>query len=180
MYCDTNQLPALPFCGPHTNPNVARGLSKNYHLRFDPKIGHGICAIFRIPCACVACISILDKPWISGIPSNKQARYQPVTNCNYWSVLGSYNNWNIIEITPKSTTFEAFDEIHKAVINRISENMASLVKSSMYGAIDTYDTKTNGLYVIKLISEAYKIQNNKTIDGQVICAGKLVFKAQYI
>ena len=42
--------------------------------------------------------------------------------------MGSYNNWNIIELTPKSTTFEAFDEIHKVVLDRIIENMASLVQ----------------------------------------------------
>ena len=68
MYCDTNQLPALPFCAPHPKPHVARGLNKNYNSRFDPKLGHGICAIFRIPCACVAFTSMLDQPWISGIP----------------------------------------------------------------------------------------------------------------
>ena len=26
-YCDTNQFPALPFCGPHPNPHGERGLS---------------------------------------------------------------------------------------------------------------------------------------------------------
>ena len=80
MYCDTNQFPTLPFCGPHPNTHGARGLSNHYHLRFYPKLGHGICTIRRIPCACVACTSILDKTWISGISSNKQARYQPVTS----------------------------------------------------------------------------------------------------
>ena len=120
MYCDTNQLPALPFCGPHQKLRVARGLSKHYHLRFDQKLGHCICAIRRIPCACVGCTSMLYKPYISGIPSKKQARYQPVTNCTYWSVLVSYNYWNIIELTPKYTPFEAFYEIHKFVLDGIS------------------------------------------------------------
>ena len=69
---------------------------------------------------------MLNKTWISGITPKKQARYQPVTNCTYWPVLGSYNNWNIIEITPKPIPFEAFDEIDKVVLDRISENMASL------------------------------------------------------
>ena len=55
MYCNTNQFPALPFCGPHYKPHNASGLSKHYHLRFDTKLGNGICAIFRIPCVCVAC-----------------------------------------------------------------------------------------------------------------------------
>ena len=60
IYCDTNKLPQLPFCGPHANPRVSRGFSKHYHLRFDTKIVHGICVIFRIPCACIACTSMLD------------------------------------------------------------------------------------------------------------------------
>ena len=69
MHCDNNQLPKLPFCGPHPKPHGARGFSKHYHLQFDPKLGHGICAIRCIPCACVACTSMIDKPCISGIPS---------------------------------------------------------------------------------------------------------------
>ena len=64
MYCNTNQLPALPFCGPHSKTNGAKGLGKHYHLRFDPKLGMGKCAIRRIPCACVPCKSMLEKPWI--------------------------------------------------------------------------------------------------------------------
>ena len=62
MYCNTNQFPALPFCGPHSKPHGARGLSKHYHLRFYPKLGMGICAIIRITCACVVCTSMIDKP----------------------------------------------------------------------------------------------------------------------
>ena len=101
---------------------------------------------------------MLYKPWIYGIPSTKHTRYQPITNCTYWPVLGSYNNWNIIELTPKSTPFEAFDEINKVVIDGISENMASLVQPGMYGTIDTDDITTNGFYVIKLLSEAYVLE----------------------
>ena len=41
IYCNTNQFPELPFCGPYSKPNGARGLRKNYHLRFDPKLGMG-------------------------------------------------------------------------------------------------------------------------------------------
>ena len=123
---------------------------------------------------------MLDKPWIYGIPSKKQAFYQHVTNCNYWPVLGSHNNWNIIELSPKSIPFEAFDEIRKVVLDGISENMALLVQSCMHDAINTYDTTTNGLYVIKFLSEAYTIQNNTTIDGQVISYGELVVNTQYL
>ena len=99
MYCNTNQFPTLPFCGPHSKPHGARGIGKDYHLRFDPKLGMGKCEICCIPCACVPCKAMLDKPWISSTPSEKQERYKPVTNCTYWPVLGSFNNWNIIELS---------------------------------------------------------------------------------
>ena len=71
MYCNTNQFPALSFCGPHYKPHVTRGLSKHYHVTFDQKLGNRVCAIRRIPCVCVTCTSMLDKPWISGIPPEK-------------------------------------------------------------------------------------------------------------
>ena len=67
MYCNKNQFTALSFCGPNSKPHGARGMSKHYHLRFDPKLGMGVCAIRHIPCACVACTSMLEKSWISGI-----------------------------------------------------------------------------------------------------------------
>ena len=79
MYCNTNKLIALSFCGPHYKPHGARGLSKHNHLRFDPKIGNGVCEILHIPCACVACTSMIYKPQISGIPSDEQDCYKPVT-----------------------------------------------------------------------------------------------------
>ena len=50
----------------------------------------------------------------------------------------------------------------------------------MYGAINTYDTTTNGFYVIQFLSEAYTLQNKTNIYGQVISAGELVVKAQYL
>ena len=50
----------------------------------------------------------------------------------------------------------------------------------MYGSINTDYTTTNGLYVIQLLSEAYTLQNNTTIYEQVVSAGELVVKAQYI
>ena len=59
IYCDTKQLPELPFCGPHPKPHGTRGLSKNYHLCFDTKRVHGICEICRILCFHVGCTSML-------------------------------------------------------------------------------------------------------------------------
>ena len=72
---------------------------------------------------------MLGKPWIYGIPSEKKGRYNPVTKCTYWPVLGAFNNWNIIEFSSKSTSSDIFDEIHQVVIDGISDNMESLVES---------------------------------------------------
>ena len=98
IYCNTNKLPGFSFCVPHSKPHGAGGLSKHYHLRFAPKIGNVVCAISRISCACVACTSIIDKPGISGIPSDKQEHYKTATNCMHFPVLGTFNNWNIIQL----------------------------------------------------------------------------------
>ena len=58
--------------------------------------------------------------------------------------------------------------------------MASLVESVKYGAINTTDTTTKEFYTIMFTSESYALHDNTTIDGKIITAGKLVFKAQYI
>ena len=80
----------------------------------------------------------------------------------------------------KSALFDEFYEIHQVVIDKISDNMASLVPYGIYGAINTADTSTTEFYVIIFTSEAYTLKNNTTIDRQIITAGKLFFKAQYI
>ena len=78
IYCNTNQFPALNFCGTNSKPHGARGVQQALSFSFDPKLGNGVCAILIIPCACVACISTIDKPWISGIPTDKQEHYKPI------------------------------------------------------------------------------------------------------
>ena len=108
---------------------------------------------------------MLDKPWISGIPPDKQERYKPVTKCTYWPVLGAFKNWNIIQLSSKSTSSDTFDEIHQVVLDGISDNMASLVESGKYGAINTTDTSTDSFYVIIFTLGAYTLQENTKIDG---------------
>ena len=49
--------------------------------------------------------------------------------------------------------------------------MASLVESGKYGAINTIDTSINGFYAILFTSGAYTLQENTTIDGQILIAG---------
>ena len=79
-----------------------------------------------------------------------------------------------------SNSSDTFDEIRQVVLDGISDNMASLLESGKYGAINATDTSTNGFYVIMFASGAYTLQENTTIDGQIIIAGELVVKEKYI
>ena len=60
----------------------------------------------------------------------------------------------MIQFSQKSTPSDIFDEIHQVVLDGISDNMASLVESVKYGAINTPDTTTNGFYFIISTSES--------------------------
>ena len=97
---------------------------------------------------------MIYKPFISGIPSYEQDCYKPITKCTYWTVLGSFKNCNIIQLSQNSAPSEAFDEMHQVVLDGISDNMASLFESVKYGDISTTDTTTNGFYVIMFTSES--------------------------
>ena len=92
---------------------------------------------------------MLENTWSYKVEPNKQPRYQPVVDCTYYPVLVSFNNWNIIQFTNKTTPIEDFDAEHKVVLYGISENTASLVQFGKYGDINAEDPTTMGYYVIK-------------------------------
>ena len=74
----TAQFLAFTFYRPHIKPHRVRGLSKHYLLRLDPKLVRGTGAIGLIPCDCIECATMLDKPWAYGIDHTKEPCYQPV------------------------------------------------------------------------------------------------------
>ena len=57
-------------------------------------------------------------------------------------MLGSFNNWNIIQLSHKSTSWEEIDKNNKVVIDGISYNVSALVQTGKYGAINTIDATT--------------------------------------
>ena len=83
-------------------------------------------------------------------------------------------------MSSKSTSTETFDVINKVVLDGISDNMESLVESGKYGSIKTIDTSNNGFYVIMFTSGAHTLQENTTIDGQILIAGELFVNAKYL
>ena len=56
--------------------------------------------------------------------------------------VGSFNNWNTIQLSHKSTPHDKFDEIHELVLDGIGDNMDSLVQYGKYGTINSTDTAT--------------------------------------
>ena len=92
IYFATNQFIELKFLGPHNKQHGVRGLGKHSHMCFDPKLVHGICVIHSITYMCTQCISTLDQPCTSGIPSHQQPCNQLVKGFTYWPVLGSFRN----------------------------------------------------------------------------------------
>ena len=124
MFSDKTQFPPLPFGGPHTKPHSVRGLINNYHMLFDPKLGLGTCSIRKMHCACVECMPIIDKKWVHGFPPSQQTGYQPLTECTYWPVLGSFNNWNSTTLSHKTTTSEDFEKMNQFLLDLIIDDMA--------------------------------------------------------
>ena len=58
--------------------------------------------------------------------------------------------------------------------------MASLVKSVKYDAMNTSDTSAKGYYGIKFVLDPYTLQDDTIFKVQIISAGGLVIKAQYL
>ena len=114
---------------------------------------------------------MLDKPWDYVVDPTKHLCYQPVVYFTKWTVLGSFNNWNIIQFNNKRTPIEYFDALHKVFLDGISDNIASLLQLDQYDATNESYPTTMGYYVIKYLSEPYKLQENRTIYGKVSKAG---------
>ena len=72
------------------------------HIRYDPDLDKGFCAIRHIPCACTGCVEQLSNPWLPNLDKNPQPRYaiEPKT-CKYSSILCGYNKWYIFQIELK-------------------------------------------------------------------------------
>ena len=76
----------------------------------------------------------------------------------------------------KATTHEAFEDVNQIVFDGISDNVALLVQSGKYGAINTTDTTTMGFYVL----EAQTLQDETTCEGKISLADEVVVKAHYL
>ena len=75
---------------------------------------------------------------------------------------------------------EDFVETITVVLGGISENMASLEQTAMYSAINTIDPTTMGYYVVKLIYNTLKLQEDTNRDKQWIKSGEVEVITKYL
>ena len=73
-------------------------------------------------------------------------------------MLESFKSYNIIKFTHKGTSSEKFDNIHKIILDSISDHMYSLIQTGNYGATNTASTKTMGYYYIKYVSDTFTLK----------------------
>ena len=69
-----------------------------YHIRCDPDLDEGLCAMWIIPCDYTGCIEQPSKPWLTHLDKTLQPRYAiELKTCKYYSILSGYNKcyiWN--------------------------------------------------------------------------------------
>ena len=58
-----------------------------YHIRCNPDLDEGFCAMRRTPCACTGCVEQLSKPWL---PNLKRKKHVMLLNQKHVSTLQYY------------------------------------------------------------------------------------------
>ena len=46
-----------------------------YHIRCNPELGEGFCAMWRLPYARTGCVEQLSKPWLPNLEKTQQPHY---------------------------------------------------------------------------------------------------------
>ena len=80
-----------------TAPYGSKGVLRHRNYRSDPKLGSCIVEIRRIPYSFHTCTIILSLSWDYTIKEKfNHTRYGRLYNCKYYLVIGSHNNWIIM------------------------------------------------------------------------------------
>ena len=91
-------------------------------------------------------------------------------------MLGSFNKWNIIQLSHKATSSEEIEKSYQVVLDDISDNMDAMVKTGKYGAINTTDKYIMLYYLIKFMPDPYTIQEEIMCDVKISTSEKALSK----
>jgi hypothetical protein len=75
-----------------------------YNFRAAPDFGMHRRAVRRIPCACLPCIAQLERLWLPGVTAKEQPRYSRNSQCTYFRIFDSLNDWQIISLSPNANS----------------------------------------------------------------------------
>jgi hypothetical protein len=157
-----------------------------YHIRCDPDLGLGNCALRRIPCACDGCVDQLSTNWQRNTPLLEQPRYAVESpNCKYSSILGGYNKWHIAELVRSNDTPpQEVQEMNEMILSGLAYSSAQHVELGEFGAFETKDKTTLGYYIVKWTATPYTLQEQFICDafnppiiippGEMVCAAKFM------
>ena len=71
-----------------------------YHIKCDPDLDEGFCAMRRINCACTGCIEQLSNLWLPNLDKTLQPHYAIENErFKYSSILRGCNKWYIAKLT---------------------------------------------------------------------------------
>ena len=118
-----------------------------YHIRCNPCLDEGLCAMRRIPCDCPECVEQLSIPWLPNLYKTLQTCYAIKTvTCDYSSILCGYNKWYICQLTLKKETTnpDEMDIKDELVLNGMTWAAAYNIGYNTIGAFQTRDSITPG------------------------------------
>ena len=124
---------------------------------------------------CHSCTTILSLPWdLKTKESINQPRYGRVYNCEYYLIIGSHNNWIILNFIDEITYEEYYGHINLTTLYRNVMNISLIIMEGNYGAIYDDDYTLHGYYIIIFISSPYNLRSEFSIYGQVISSIEMV------
>ena len=101
----------------------------------------GYVAVIQISCTYSECLRKLASTWNRSKDKYNQYRYKSEnTNCVYWPILGTYNNWQIIHCIDsrkqnKSTNTDIVVHIKHNAIRNTDLNIDKDISDNDYEAI---------------------------------------------
>ena len=94
-------------------PYEIKGVLINYHYRYDPKLCQEVVALRLFSWNCHACTTKVSLPWDTKIKyACNKTRYGRVYDCNYYLIIGSQNNWIIMDFLNDGTDEVEYEQIN--------------------------------------------------------------------
>ena len=129
-----------------------------YHIRCDPDLEEGFCAVRRIPCACTECFEKLSKPQLPNLDKTLQPRFVIESEtCKYSSILHGYKKCYIAKLNLKKETTNP-DEMKikdELVLQVMTQAAADQIEYNTMGELQTSDCNTYEYYIGKWTGNAY-------------------------